>query len=88
MDELKPTRSYSFPDCDALFAEYIDNGTGCYHYDVLIGDDFEGIGFDAAEQLPESLLHQVARIARYAAMLYRQYGIEAAQRDMRKALGL
>ena len=87
-DELKPIRSYDFPSYSAFFSEYVDNGSGCYHYDVLVGDDQEGIGFDTAERLPESLLRQIARIADHTAALYRQYGIEAAQRDMRKALGL
>ena len=81
-------RSYSYTGYYVLFSEYIDNGSGCNHYDVLIGDDDEGIGFDSVEQLPESLLRQIARIADHTATLYRQYGYEAAQRDMRKALGL
>lgn len=88
VEDWKPIRSYTFVGSDACFHEFIDNSTGCYHYDVLVGDDDEGIGFDSAEQLPESLLRQIARITDYAAMTYRQYGIEAAQRDMRKALGL
>ena len=87
-DKFKPTRSYSFTGYDAFFSEYIDNGSGCYHYDVLIGDDDEGIGFDTAEQLPESLLRQIARIADHTAKIYRAYGVQAAQRSMRMALGL
>ena len=87
-DDFKPTRSYSFPSYDTCFHEFIDNGSGCYHYDVLIGDDDEGIGFDSAEQLPESLLHQMARIADHAATIYRQYGYDAALRNVRTTLGL
>lgn len=87
-DDLKPIRSYNFPSYDTCFHEFIDNGAGCYHYDVLIGDDDEGIGFDSTEQLPESLLRQIARIADHTAALYQQYGYNAAQRDMRKTLGL
>jgi hypothetical protein len=38
--------------------------------------------------LSENLLRQIARVADHTAKLYRQYGYEAAQRDMRAALGL
>jgi hypothetical protein len=88
MEELKPIRSYDFPSYDTCFHEFIDNGSGCYHYDVLIGDDDEGIGFDTVGQLSESVLRQIARIADHTAKIYRAYGVEAAQCSMRMALGL
>ena len=87
VDDYKRTRSYNFAGYHVFIQEYVDNSTGCYHYDVMIGDE-EGIGFDSAEQLPESLLHQMARIVDYASTIYRAYGVEATQRDMRKALGI
>ena len=88
MDDFKPTRSYSFIDFDIVFDEWVNNGTGCWHYNVTVSDDDEGMGFDTTEKLSEPLMQQIARIASYAASLYREYGYNTAQRDMRKALGI
>ena len=87
MGDYKFVRSYDFQS-HVTFDEYIDNGTGCFHYDVLVSDEDEGMGFDTTGQLSENLLKDMARIAEHAAMLYRVYGYNSAQRDMRKALGL